>query len=79
MTLKIIIMNAFYFSTMIFLLMTSSMSYTQNTNSIDLYDAVKNNKIEVVNRKLTLINEEAHKGVRLSKEDGEGIAWLKGI
>jgi hypothetical protein len=55
------------------------MSYTQNTNSIDLYDAVKNNKIEVVNRKLTLINEEAHKGVRLSKEDGEGIAWLKGI
>jgi hypothetical protein len=55
------------------------MSYAQNTNAIDLYDAVKNNKIEVVNRKLTLINEEARLGIRLSKEYGEGIAWLKGI
>ena len=46
---------------------------------IDLHQAVKNKNIEVYGRQLTLINEPNYKGIRLSKDYGEGIAWLKGI
>ncbi len=52
---------------------------TQSPAVIDLHHAVKQNTIEVINRDLSLINEDAYKGIRLSKNEGEGIAWLKGI
>ncbi len=45
---------------------------------IDLHAAVKEGAIEVYNRELSLIDEPAHAGIRLSKARGEGIAWLKG-
>jgi hypothetical protein len=69
----------------IILLLTSILSFSalssfaQKTMSIDLHDAVQKKKIEVIDRELTLINEEAFKGIRLSKAFGEGLAWLKGI
>jgi hypothetical protein len=72
-------MKTFYFCLMSFFLMISNLSHAQNAKAIDLYEAVKNNKIDVINRKLTLINDESHKGIRLSKDYGEGVAWLKGI
>ena len=46
---------------------------------IDLHAAVKQGGIEVHNRELSVIDEPAHAGIRLSKARGEGIAWLKGI
>lgn len=45
---------------------------------MDLHAMVKQGRIEVHNRGLTLIDEAAHAGIRLSKARGEGIAWLKG-
>jgi hypothetical protein len=54
-------------------------AFTQKTETIDLHKLVKNKGIEAFNRELTLINEGAYKGVRLSKDEGEGVAWLKGI
>jgi len=72
-------MKIFYFSLLGFLLIMSTKSYSQNTKVVDLHEAVKNNKIDVFNRKLTLLNEESHLGIRLSKDYGEGVAWLKGI
>jgi len=54
-------------------------SFVQNPSVIDLHNLVKNKGIEVFNRELSLINEERHMGIRLSKDEGEGIAWLKGI
>jgi len=69
----------------IILLLTSILSFSalssfaQKTMSIDLHDAVQKKKIEVIDRELTLINEESYKGIRLSKAFGEGLAWLKGI
>lgn len=46
---------------------------------MDLHAMVKQGRIEVHNRGLTLIDEAAHAGIRLSKALGEGVAWLKGV
>lgn len=46
---------------------------------IDLHKLVANKGVEVFNRELTLINERTHKGIRLSKAEGEGVAWIKGV
>ena len=54
-------------------------SFLQTPSVIDLHQLVKNKGIEVYNRELSLINEASHKGISLSKDEGEGIAWLKGI
>ena len=54
-------------------------SFIQTPSVIDLHQLVKNKGIEVYNRELSLINEESYKGIRLSKDEGEGVAWLKGI
>ena len=46
---------------------------------IDLYATVEQGRIEVVNRELNLIDEPTHRGIRLNKAYGEGVAWLKDI
>jgi len=53
--------------------------YAQNPLTIDLHQAATNNGIAVYNRTLTLIQEASYMGIRLSKAEGEGVAWLKGI
>jgi hypothetical protein len=55
------------------------MFFFSGSITIDLHKEVQNKNIIVVNRELSLINEPAYKGIRLSKEYGEGIAWLKGV
>lgn len=35
--------------------------------------------MEVYNREMTLVNEEHYAGIRLSKDFGEGVAWLKDV
>ena len=54
-------------------------SFSQNVLVIDLHKQVATKSIEVFSRKLSLINEGSHSGIRLSKDEGEGVAWLKGI
>ena len=54
-------------------------AFSQVPEIIDLHKAVIQNKVEVYNRELTLINEEHFKGIRLSKDLGEGVAWLSGV
>jgi hypothetical protein len=53
--------------------------FSQSTNIIDIHKLVKENGIEIYNRELRLINEEGHLGISLSKDEGEGIAWIKGL
>lgn len=72
-------MKLFYFILIGFFLISSNKSNSQTSIKIDLHDAVKKNNVEVINRELTLINEERYMGIRLSKDFGEGVAWLKGI
>lgn len=62
-----------------FLCLWSVAAYAQNPLTIDLHQAAANNGIDVYNRVLTLIGEPSYKGIRLSKAEGEGVAWLKGV
>jgi len=52
---------------------------SQKAASIDLHQLVQQKGIGVYNRELSLINEPSHAGIRLSKDFGEGIAWIKGL
>ena len=61
------------------LLAAAISSFAQAPLSIDLHKMVKDGNITVYNRELSLINEDGHLGISLSKDFGEGIAWLKGI
>lgn len=56
-----------------------SITAFSQTTTIDLHAAVKKGDIKVFNRELSLVDESSYKGIRLSKDFGEGIAWLKGI
>lgn len=45
----------------------------------DLINLFENGKIEPFNRKLSQFSENDKKGIRFSKNAGDGIAWLKGV
>ncbi len=72
-------MKIFHLTLAGFLFFLNIPSFSQNPVVIDLHNAVKNKNIKVINRTLSLLNEESHLGISLSKDEGEGIAWLKGI
>ena len=45
----------------------------------DLFNLFENGKIESFNRQLSQFSESDKKGIRFSKNEGDGIAWLKGV
>lgn len=49
------------------------------TVKYDLINLFENGKIEPINRKLSQFSEIDKKGIRFSKNEGDGIAWLKGV
>jgi hypothetical protein len=61
------------------LLLLSFTSFSQETSIFNLHTLVNNNGLNVFNREISLINEESYLGIRLSKDLGEGIAWIKGV
>ncbi len=69
-------MKIFRLSLFVFLTCIAVSSFSQ---VIDLHSMVKDKKIEVYNRELSLIHEDSRLGIRLSKDEGEGVAWLKGV
>jgi len=73
------IMKTFYLTTTGFLILLCISSPAQKPEVFNLQKLVKKKGIDVFNRQLTLIHEGSHKGIRLSKDYGEGIAWLKGV
>ena len=72
-------MKLHYLIAPVIFLFWSLASFSQNSLTIDLHAWAKNKNIKVFNRYLTLVNEKSHEGIRLSKDLGEGVAWLKGI
>lgn len=72
-------MKKIYLTAIVFLIFLTHSSFSQDAKVIDLHKLVANKGVEVFNRELTLINERAHKGIRLSKAEGEGVAWIKGV
>lgn len=71
-------MKMSYLTIFVFVFLTIS-SFSQTALVVDLHNTVKNKDIQVFNRELSLINEGSRSGIRLSKAEGEGVAWLKGI
>ncbi len=67
-----------FMSVSLFILISVS-CFAQGPMKMDLRELYKANEIEVYNRDVTVINEKSYPGIRLSKDYGEGIAWLKGI
>jgi len=57
----------------------STTAFSPSQPVLDLHRLASNNGIRVVNRELSLINEKSHEGISLSKNFGEGVAWLNGI
>ena len=61
------------------LLLLSLSAFKPKPESFDLRKVAKHKGFYVFNRELTIINEDGYKGIRLSKDYGEGVAWLKGM
>lgn len=72
-------MKKFYLALIGFLISLSFLSFKPKPEVFNLRKLSKNKGISIYNRELTFINEGSHKGIRLSKDYGEGIAWLKGV
>jgi hypothetical protein len=62
-----------------FLVFLTISSFSQNKIVIDLHKLAKTKGLEVYNRDLSLIKEKGYPGIRLSKQYGEGVAWLKDV
>jgi hypothetical protein len=45
----------------------------------DLYGLSENNKLEVFNRKVSSFSEKDRKGIRFSKKENDGMAWLANV
>jgi hypothetical protein len=64
---------------MISFLLHAAASFAQKSEVFDVQKLSVQNGLEVYNRQLTPVNEETYKGIRLSKDLGEGVAWIKGM
>ena len=50
-----------------------------NAVKYDLFNLAENNKLEVFNRKVSTFTENDKKGIRFSKNENDGVAWLNGV
>lgn len=72
-------MSKFNFTVAGLFFLLSLPSFAQTTRISDLHQLVNNKEVKVFNRELSLIHEGSRLGLHLSKDAGEGVAWLKGI
>lgn len=52
-------------------------AFGQQTKHFNLYDLKGANKLQVVQRQIEPLLDGAYKGVRLSQDTGEGLAWIR--
>ena len=45
----------------------------------DLFNMAETSKLEVFNRKVSTFTENDKKGIRFSKNENDGVAWLQGV
>lgn len=60
-------------------LVTLTAGFAQKKQQINLLEVFKQGKLNVVHRQIAPLEEGDKKGVRVSQEREEGLAWLKGI
>jgi hypothetical protein len=71
--------SQFFFVTILGLLSILTATGQGQSVKYDLINLFENGKIEPFNRKLSQFSENDKKGIRFSKNAGDGIAWLKGV
>ena len=71
--------SRFFFVTVLGLLSILTATGQGQSVKYDLINLFKNGKIEPFNRQLSQFSENDKKGIRFSKNAGDGIAWLKGV
>jgi hypothetical protein len=69
----------FCFVTIFGLLSILTTTGQEQSVKYDLFNLFENGKIEPFNRQLSQFSENDKKGIRFSKNAGDGIAWLKGV
>ncbi len=60
-------------------LLVFSASFAQKKEAINLVKLARSGGLKVSNRELTIVQEGTRSGVRLSKDEGEGIVWISGL
>ena len=71
--------NLFNKLIILFLAISGISAFSQSATITDLHKLFQTDGIEIYNWKISLINVAAHKGISLSKDQGEGVAWIKGV
>lgn len=61
------------------LVISLSLSAQSGPVKYDLFNLFENNKLETFNRKVATFSENDKKGIRFSKNENDGIAWLKDV
>ncbi len=60
-------------------LLLALLSFSQTPQTFDLHKLAKKKGIDVFNRDLTILKEKGYPGIRLSKDYGEGVAWITNV
>jgi len=71
--------SRFSFLTLFGLLLTLNTYGQGQSIKYDLSSLFENKKLEPFNRQISQFTENEKKGIRFSKNNGDGIAWLKGV
>jgi hypothetical protein len=77
--MKTIKMNRFNLILFLGIVISISLSGQSGPVKYDLSTLFENNKLEIFNRKVVTFSENEKKGIRVSKNENDGIAWLKDI
>jgi hypothetical protein len=73
------IINRFYLTGLLGILITMTLAGQDKLIRYDLFSLSENDKLETFNRQITQFSENDKRGVRFSKKENDGIAWLKGV
>src|SRR5690349_6363136 len=61
------------------ILLVTSMSMMAQKKDCDLPALLSKNKLTIINRKVSSVNDPQHKGIHLDEADGNGIVWLQDV
>lgn len=77
--MKSICKNQFYLTCILYILISFSGKAQENSAKYDLPSMVEKSQLEVYNRTISSFSENGMDGVRLSKNENDGVAWLKHV
>src|SRR5664280_2750995 len=77
--MKTININRFYLTVVFAVIISMSLTAQETSGNYDLYSMSGKNLLEVFNRKVSVFSEDGKNGVRFSKSENDGVAWLKHV